>query len=110
MSHYPISLDKERTFKYGMKAIDLLEKKFKKPMGMIEGLNTGILSMSDYATVMWAGLVHEDRDLTPIKVMELIDEHSTIKEATEIMWKAMNEIFGASEEVEILEGEETKNE
>ena len=58
MSYYPIQLDKERTFKFGMKAIDRIEKKFKKPVTKIEGMQNGTLSMEDYAALFHAGLMH----------------------------------------------------
>ena len=32
----PIELDKVRNFKYGMKAISLVEKKFKKPISKVD--------------------------------------------------------------------------
>ena len=51
MSYYPIELDRERTFKYDMIAIDRIEKKFGKSVMQIEGLSNGTLSMKDYATI-----------------------------------------------------------
>jgi len=93
MSYYPIELDKVRNLKYGMRAISLIEKKYKKPMMKIEGISNGELSMEDYATLIWAGLVHEDKSLTPDKVMDLIDEYSSLKKASEAMWNALNEVF-----------------
>ena len=52
MSYYPIELDKARNLKYGMKAISLVEKKFKKPIMKIEGMQDGSLSMEEYAVIM----------------------------------------------------------
>jgi hypothetical protein len=98
MSYYTINLDKARNLKYGMRAIDLIEKKFKKPVMQIEGLQSGVLSMDDYATLIWAGLVHEDKDLTPEKVMDLIDEHSSLTVVSKEMWVAFNEAFADDEE------------
>lgn len=108
MSYYPIKLDKIRNLKYGMRAIDLIEKKFKKPIMKIEGMTDGALSMDQYATLIWAGLYHEDENLTPEKVMNLIDEHSSIREVSKEMWKALNEMFAVDEEE--VEGTEEKNE
>lgn len=88
----PITLDKTRNFRYGMKALSLIEKSLNiKSIGKLDFEN---LSMEETATLIWAGLVHEDKDLTVDKVMELVDEHSTIQEAAELMGKAMNEAFG----------------
>lgn len=106
MSYYPIELDKSRNLKYGMRAIDLIEKKFKKPVMKIEGMQDGSLTMDEYAILIWAGLVHEDRNLTPSKVMDLVDEYSSLKIITNEMWKAFNEAFKDDEEVV----EEEKNE
>lgn len=97
MSYYPIELDKERTFRFGMKAIDKIEKKFKKPVTSIQ---IGELTMQDYAVFFHAGLMHEDKELTSDKVMDLIDEHSTIGDASKVMWEAFNESFRTGNEEE----------
>lgn len=91
----PINLDRARNFRYGMKAISVIEKKMKINIAKIDFDN---LSMEDTATIVWAGLVHEDNKLTPDKVMDLIDEHSNIKDVMEIMGKAFTEAFGGNEE------------
>jgi len=115
MSYYPIQLDKERTFKFGMKAIDRIEKKFKKPIMKIEGIENGTLSMQEYATLFHAGLMHEDKDLTPDKVLDLVDEYSTLGKVTKVFWAAFNEEFKTGDkedesDKEVEETEETKNE
>ena len=103
MSYYQIKLDKERNLRYGMKAISLIEKKFKKPIGKIDMDN---LTMEDAATIIWAGLVHEDDKLTPNKVMDLVDEYSNLMEVTKAMTEAIDEAFGAEES----KGKTEKNE
>jgi len=100
MSYYPIKLDKIRNLKYGMRAIDLIEKKFGCPIMKIKGIEDGTLTMKEYATFIWAGLVHEDKELTPDKVMDLIDEYSSITKVTQDMWKALNEVFVKEEDKE----------
>lgn len=109
MSYYPIELDKVRNLRYGMRAIDLIEKKFKKPMFEIEGIKNGNLTMDDYATIIWAGLAHEDKDLTPAKVMKLIDEHSSLPVISKEMWIALNDMFKTDEGEEEKEEGEEKN-
>lgn len=94
MSFQPIKLDKERLFKYGMKAISLIEKELKTPIGKIDFDST---TMEDLAVIVWAGLQHEDRELTPDKVMDLIDDYSDIKTVTEAMNKAFQSAFGVQE-------------
>ena len=108
--YYPIKLDKMRNFKYGMKAISKIEKVFKKPVSKIDMEN---LTMEDSATLIWAGLIHEDGKLTPEKVMDLVDDYSDITTVMETMGEAFEGAFGSKkkEEVtEIVEGTEGKNE
>lgn len=100
MSYFPIELDKERSFKFGMKAIDKIEKKFKKPIMAIEGMQNGTLTMQEYAFLFHAGLMHEDKDLTPEKVMDLIDEYSTVGKVSHVFWTAFNENFKTGHEEE----------
>lgn len=104
MSYHPIKLDKVRNFRYGMRAIDLIEKKYGKPIMEIDGISDGKITMEDYATLMWAGLVHEDKELTPERVMDLVDEYSNIREVSKVMWKALNDAFRADEEETETEG------
>lgn len=94
---YPIKLDKMRNLRYGMKAISLIEETLGKPVMQIEGIDNGGLTMHAYAVLIWAGLVHEDKDLTPDKVIDLVDEYSSIKTVTEEMWKAFNGAFKSNE-------------
>lgn len=91
----PIQLDKSRNFRYGMKALSLIEKKFKTNIAKIDMDN---LTIEETATMIWAGLVHEDRDLTVEKVMDIIDEHSTIGKVLAEMGKAMSDAFGGDKD------------
>lgn len=93
----PIKLDKVRNFRFGMKAISVIEKALKTNVAKLDFDN---LTMEDTATIIWAGLVHEDKELTPERIMDLIDEHSDIKTALEVMGKAFNESFGGADEKE----------
>ncbi len=102
MAYTPIQLDKTRNFRYGMKAISMIEKKLKTT---VSKLDFDSLSMEDTATVIWAGLAHEDRELTPDKVMDLVDEHSNIQTVVEAMGEAFSSAFGTSAETNA----ETKN-
>lgn len=93
--YYPIQLDKVRNFRYGMKAISIIEKKFKKPIAKVDFDN---LTMEDTATIIWAGLVHEDKNLTVEKVMDLIDEKGNLQQVMQVMSEAMSAAFGGKEE------------
>lgn len=104
MSFYPIQLDKTRNLRYGMRALSLIEKKLKKPVAKIDMEN---LTMEDTATIIWAGLQHEDKDLTPDKVMDLVDEYSNIPAVMQAMGEAFASAFGIDKPGE---KEEAKNE
>ena len=105
MSYYPIELDKMRNFRYGMKALHLIEKKLKKPVSKIDMDN---LTMEDAATLIWAGLQHEDKDLTPDKVMDLVDEYSNLQIVLVAMSEALAGAFGTGESKD-EDGNEGKN-
>lgn len=92
--YYSIRLDKSRNLRYGMKAISLIEKKLKKPVAKIDMEN---LTMEDAAVMIWAGLQHEDRELTPDKVMDLVDDYSDITTVMQAMGEAFQGAFGKSE-------------
>jgi hypothetical protein len=79
-----------------MKAISMIEKQLKIN---ISKLDFNSLTMEDTATLVWAGLVHEDKDLTVDKVMDLIDEYSDLKTVIEVMGKAFNDAFGEAKNV-----------
>lgn len=97
MSYVPIELDKVRNFRYGMKAMSIVEKKFKKPIAKVDFEN---MTMEETATIIWAGLQHEDKSLSPDKVMDLIDEKGNLQEVMAAMSEAMNLAFGGGKEEE----------
>lgn len=103
MSYVPIELDKVRNFRYGMKAMSVVEKKFKKPISKID-LNN--LTMEETATIIWAGLQHEDKKLSVDMVMDLIDDKGNLREVMEAMAEAMNAAFGNVKGVEVSEKNE----
>lgn len=90
----PIKLDKMRNFRYGMKAISLMEKKLGKPAAKI---NFEEMTMEEVATVVWAGLAHEDKELTPDKVMDIIDDHADITTVITAAGEALATAFGVKE-------------
>ena len=66
--------------------------------------------MEETATFIWAGLAHEDKNLTPERVMDLIDEYSSLPKITKAMQKAVIDAFGGDEVAEESEEQEVKNE
>lgn len=87
----PIQLDKVRNFKYGMRAVKLIEDLTGQPISKIDFEN---MTMTTLAIVVYAGLVHEDLTLTTDSVIDLIDDYSDIQTVAEAMGKAMTEAFG----------------
>jgi len=87
----PIELDKTRNLRYGMKAFAAVEDRLGKPLGKID---LSAITYNDLAVFLWAGLRHEDPEITPEKVMDLIDEHSTVVRAAEAFTKAITESVG----------------
>ena len=58
------------------------------------GIDTESLSMHELSVFIWAGLYHEDRDLTPEKVMDLVDDYSDIPTASLALGEAVTQAFG----------------
>lgn len=89
---YPIMLDKERNLKYGMVALDIFEKKTLRRISTKSSLKS--LSIEEIATLLWAGLQHEDKTLTVKKTMELVDKYSDISTVFLEVGKAVEDAFG----------------
>lgn len=86
-----VKLDKIRSFRYGMKALSRIEGLLGVPVSKLDFDN---LTIAQLATILCCGLMHEDADLTPEKVMDLVDDHSSLTEITQIMGQAFTEAFG----------------
>lgn len=86
-----IELDKVRTLRYGINALVKVEELTGKPLTSID-LNH--VSITDLRTILFAGLYHEDKDLTPEIVGEIIDEYSNITSIAEKLGEAFNLAFG----------------
>lgn len=95
---YPIKLDIDRHFRYGMRAISLVEKKFKKPISQVD-LNN--LTMEDTAVFIWAGLVHEDKNLSSDRVMDIVDQYSNVPTVLKLAGEALQEAFPTEEDAEV---------
>lgn len=95
MKYFPTKLDKVRNYKFGMKAVHLIETS----LGVdVNSLDLDNLTMHQTATMMWAGLVHEDEKLTPEKVMDLVDDHSDMVTALTEMGEAFAQAFNGGEQ------------
>lgn len=97
-----IELDKPRRLRYGMNALVLIEEvtgktlsEMLKNKNNLEGDEQGVeFSFKDVRTIIYAGLSHEDKDLTPEIVGELIDEYGDLEEITTKMGEAFEISFG----------------
>ena len=86
-----IELDKPRTLRYGMNALIKIEELTGKNLAKLDLDN---ISIKDLRTIVYAGLFHEDKDLTPEKCADLIDEYSSITTVAEKLGEAMTLAFG----------------
>ena len=95
----PIKLDKERTLRYRMKALSLVEEHFGKPLAQIDFNN---LFIKDAAYLLWAGLVHEDKDLTFDQLFDILDsiDDMTLLGIQSSIYKAVGDAYGPAEVVE----------
>lgn len=87
----PVEMDKTRNLRFGMKAVSFIEKKFGKPISKID---FEYLTMEETATVILAGLIHEDSSLNEEKVMDIIDEKGNLQQVLQAMNKAMEQMGG----------------
>lgn len=99
-----IILDKPRGLRYGMNALVKIEELLGKPITKLDFDN---ISINDMRTIIYAGLYHEDKELSPEIVGDLIDEYSDISTAAEKLGEAMTEAFGKN--VQRTKVKETEN-
>lgn len=84
-----IDLDKPRKLRYDMNALCELEDVFDKPiMEVLAEIETG-MSIKLVRAVLWAGLIHEDEELTQRQVGTMIDM-SNIMEVQEKLTEAIS--------------------
>ena len=86
-----IQLDKIRNLRYGMNALVTIEELTGKSITKIDLTD---ISMKDLRTILFAGLYHEDKDLTPEKVGDLLDEYGNLSEIAEKLGEAFSLAFG----------------
>jgi len=94
---YILELDRPRKLKFGFKAIRLIREHFGEK-DVSDLLN---MKVDEMPIIAWAGLVHEDPDLTIEKVEDLLDgsipERYTVVEIVNILAEALADHFGVSE-------------
>jgi hypothetical protein len=70
LKEFVLELDRPRKLKFGFKAIRLIREKF----GDREISDLMNMKVDEMSTIAWAGLIHEDPELTVEKVEGLLDE------------------------------------
>ena len=86
-----IQLDKPRTLRYGINALAKIEDIIGRP---IMGLDLEKLGIKELLAIVYAGLYHEDKNLTVSKVGDLIDDYSDLNEIAEKLGEALTEAVG----------------
>jgi hypothetical protein len=104
----PVELDIVRNFQYGMRANHQIEKAL--GIKSIYKIDFDDMSTEETATLMWGGLVHEDSQLTPDKVMELVDEHSSFPVVLGKMFEAISVSFNGDGEGKKIPAEKAEKE
>jgi hypothetical protein len=89
-----IELDKIRNLRYGLNALVKVEELTGKTITKLDLEN---ISMKDLRTILFAVLYHEDKNLTPEKVGELIDDYSDIGTIAGKLGEAFTIAFGGNE-------------
>ncbi len=86
-----INLDKLRTLRYGLNALVTIEELIGKPLTNLDFNN---VSIKDLRAILYAGLVHEDKELTPETAADLVDDYSSLEIISEKLGEAMTLAFG----------------
>jgi len=86
----PITLDKARNVMLGFEALQVFKKITGKSLMKVDFENEDIEEL--IPTIFYAGLIHEDKELTVEATTKLIDKYLGIKGAIEILPKIMEEL------------------
>lgn len=97
-----IELDKPRTLRYGMNALAKIEDVTGKSIMNLDLNNIGI---KDLLAIVYAGLFHEDKNLTVAKVGDLIDEYADMNTVAVKIGEAFTLAFGGVKEETASAGE-----
>ena len=97
MREHILELDRPRKLKFGFKAIRLIREHFGEK-DVSDLLN---MKVDEMPIIAWAGLIHEDPNLTIEKVEDLLDSSIpgkyTVVEIVNILAEALADHFGVSE-------------
>ena len=93
----PIKLDKMRNVVLGFQALQEFKKITGKSLTKIDFESEELDVESIVPAIFYAGLKHEDKELTLEKTVELLDYHLGIKGAIELIPGIMNDAFGVQD-------------
>jgi hypothetical protein len=83
---------KTHNLRFDYNALCALEEYSRLPIGELWERLTGSVHLRDIRSIIWAGLLHEDRSLTPEAVGEMID-FAKMSELAESVTKALDLAF-----------------
>ena len=94
--YIPVTFEKARNFRYGLAAIDLIEKRLGKRISEIDFRKFGrSTTVMEKTIILWAGLVHEDPTLTPESLLEIMDKNNVLlADVIPLMFDAIDNGFG----------------
>lgn len=83
-----IKLDRERHLKFGLRAMRAIQEKTGK--NPLEGTlwSEEKPDVNDFIIFLWAGLLHDDPDITIDQAISLADEHSNLPELIQTIYDA----------------------
>lgn len=94
----PITLDKSRNIVLGFRAMQEFKNITGQSLTKIKFEDESSFDIEEIVpAIFYAGLKHEDKELTLEKVTQLIDEHLGIKGAVALIPKIMQDAFGVAE-------------
>lgn len=93
----PIKLDKMRNIVLGFKAMQEFKNITGKSLTKINFEDEDLEIENIVPVIFYAGLKHEDKELSLEKTVELLDEHLGLKGAIDLIPKIMEDAFGKIE-------------
>lgn len=94
----PIKLDKMRNIVLGFSALQEFKRITGKSLTKIDFESNEIDVEEIVPVIFYAGLKHEDKELTLEKTVELLDEYLGIKGAIDLIPAIMQDAFGVQNE------------
>lgn len=90
-----VKLDKLRKLKYGFNAFVEMEEALGKP---VTDLGKDSVSFKDIRVMLWAGLLHDDPDISLEEVGDLVDDADSLSDVAEKITEGIALALGTEEE------------